>query len=372
MSSVLHLPAFFDAVSSAEPSASDWRPLILQLQPGERGALADLCAERRISMLDPIARQVAELASVRLPSGGVEERTALADRLVTQAGDAASYGNWIYFPWESRIVHLLGRDDYFDVITSRNQNKITRAEQLRLREMRVGVVGLSVGGEAAVTVAQEHLCGHMVLADFDRLDLSNLNRLDAGCDGLGVNKAVLVARRILRIDPYFELTVLEDGVTAQNLEHFMGGLDLLIEECDSPEIKVATRASARKHGINLVFAADERGFLSVEPYGYWPDLELFHGRINVNQPPRDAYATQLSFFRALTDWMGGWDNISARSRQSLEQVGATLCGYPQLATEARTAASQIGHVARRLLLGERLPPFFGNIELGDLLPGAGS
>jgi len=54
---------------------------------------------------------------------------------------------------------------------------------------------------------------------------------------------------------------------------------------------------------------------------------------------------------------GGWANISARAQRSTEQIGRTLSGCPQLAGEARLAAAQITHVARRLLLDERLPPF---------------
>jgi heme-degrading monooxygenase HmoA len=76
--------------------------------------------------------------------------------------------------------------------------------------------------------------------------------------------------------------------------------------------------------------------------------------------------------RALTVWLGGWDAISERSRLSLEQIGSTLRGYPQLASEARFAAGQIGHVARRLLLGERLAPFVGHLDLERWLPRAGA
>jgi hypothetical protein len=50
------------------------------------------------------------------------------------------------------------------------------------------------------------------------------------------------------------------------------------------------------------------------------------------------------------------------------RIGDELCGYPQLASEARYAAGQIGHVARRLLLGERIPPYCGYLDLDDLVP----
>ncbi len=282
-------------------------------------------------------------------------RRFVADTVAQHRG-AEYFGNWVYFPWESKAVHILTQEDYFDVITSRNQDKITREEQQHLRTKRVGVVGLSVGAEIAVTVAQEHLCGTIVLADFDHLDLSNLNRLNAGVDDLGQNKARLVARRIAKIDPYLEIVVYDEGISEGNAPEFLSGLDLLIEECDGLEMKYRLRELARERRLNVVYAADERGLVSVEPYADDAELPLFHGRIEGRQ--------SSASMRALIEWLGGWEHISERSRRSVDRLGQSLCGYPQLASEPRLAAGQIGHVARRLLLGERLEPCFRQFDLG--------
>jgi molybdopterin/thiamine biosynthesis adenylyltransferase len=318
-------------------------------------------------VIDSYDRQLRELAAVRLPSAGEYERHLWIEEFAKDHP-----GVWVYLSWERKLARILDREEYFEVVTNRNRDKITLEEQRLLRGKRVGVMGLSVGGEAAVTLAQEHLCGHIVLADFDLLDLSNLNRLQGGFDDLGVNKAVLVARRVARIDPYLEVTIFPDGVTEENAEEFLRGLDLLVEECDHLPMKHGIRERARRVGLNVVFAGDERGFLSVEPYREQPELRPFHGRIERRQPPREAFPDRLSFLKALTEWLGGWDAISDRSRQSLEGVGDTLVGYPQLASEARFAAGQVGHVARRLLLGEKLAPFVGHLDLEELLSDAGS
>jgi len=357
------------AASPLHCPEESWRPWIIRLGTEDVDRFQSYCRDRHITLIDTFDRQLMDLATVRLPSAAsTEERHRfVADALGASPGQA-TVGNWVYLPWLARMVHLLEQDDYFEVITNRNLDKITRDEQRLLRTKRIGVMGLSVGGEAAVTVAQEHLCGEIVLADFDRLDLSNLNRLHAGCDELGHKKAMIVARRIARIDPYLPVTILQDGVTAANVEAFLEGLDLLIEECDGLQMKHDVRLLAKARGVNVVFAADERGFLSVEPYAGHPDLRPFHGRITAPQPAREAFPTPVAFLKALTEWMGGWDNISERSRRSLERVGDSLCGYPQLASEARYAAAQIGHVARRLLLGEPLAPFFGNLDLTERLP----
>ena len=252
----------------------------MRLKPGAGERFFAFCRERRIAVVDSIDRQLADLAAVRLPSGDARaRRDSFIEEAVAAGGGRASYGTWVYFPWEAKVVHLLDADVYFDVITNRNQDKITKEEQRKLRGKRVGVVGLSVGGEAAVAVAQEHLCGHIVLADFDRLDLSNLNRLHAGCDELGLPKTTIAARRIVKIDPYLKVTVFGDGVTAGNAGQFLDGLDLLIEECDDPQIKHGVRLLAKARGINVLYAADERGFFSVEPYRDFPGLRPFHGRV---------------------------------------------------------------------------------------------
>jgi tRNA threonylcarbamoyladenosine dehydratase len=370
MSTALNFEEFTQFVTSPpKPPDESWQPAFLRVKPGEGEWFFALCRERRIAVVDSIDRQLADLSVVRLPSEEARSgRESFIEEVVAASGGRASYGMWVYFPWEAKVVHLLNADDYFDVITNRNQDKITKDEQRELRGKRVGVVGLSVGSEAAVAVAQEHLCGEILLADFDRLDLSNLNRLHAGCDELGLLKTTIAARRIIKIDPYLKVTVFEDGVTPANARQFLDELDLLIEECDNPQIKREVRLLAKERGINVVYAADERGFFSVEPYRDFPELLPFHGRAERPQPPREGHPTPLAFFRTLSEWIGGWENLSERTRNSLVKIGEELCGYPQLASEARYAAGQIGHVARRLLLGEKVPPYYGNLDFYDFIP----
>ncbi len=362
---VLDLARFASKLDSASSIAFAWQLWLLRLAPGESARLDALCRGHRITIVDSIDAQLADLALLRYPAPDADAaRRRFADDLVAQHGGATYYGNWVFFPWESKIVHVLAREDYFDVVTSRNQDKITREEQEYLRTRRVGVVGLSVGAEIAVTVAQEHLCGQIVLADFDRLELSNLNRINAGVDELGENKAHLIARRIAKIDPYLDVVVYDEGISQSNAAQFLDGLHLLVEECDSLEMKYHLRALARERRLNVVYAADERGLLSVEPFAHAPDLLPFHGRVD-RQPPRETFPTPKAFMRALTEWLGGWDQISERSRRSVGRVGTALCGYPQLASEPRLAAGQVGHVARRLLLGEQLAPLFAHLDVAD-------
>ena len=354
-----------DFGSSLEQPTARSGAVLVRLCATETPEFRELCATRAIEVVDSLERQLHELAAVRLPAATAERRRQFVeDRL------RADRSLWACLQWQRKAVRLLEPDEYLEVVTNRNRDKITLEEQRRLRLKRVGVVGLSVGGESAVAIAQEHLCGHLVVADFDALELSNLNRLQAGFPDLGENKAVLVAQRIARIDPFLEVTVVDQGVTESNAEAFLDGLDLLVEECDDLPMKLRLRQLARERGLDIVYAGDERGFLSIEPYATHPELEVFHGRIEDRPRARADFDSAREFWRALCEWLGGWDAISEQSRRSLEQVGSSLCGYPQLASEAHFAAGQVGHVVRRLLLGERLPPFLGHLALEELLPPA--
>jgi hypothetical protein len=345
------------------PPEESWRPACVQLAAGEKDRFFALCRDRGIRVSDTFGRQLAELAAARFPAPSrAGERSRLIEDVATSVDDLAELGFWVYLPWAAQIAHLLGRDEYLEVVTNRNRDKITRAEQDVLRAKRVGVLGLSVGAEAAVVIAQEHLCGHLVLADFDRLELSNLNRLGAGFTGIGQPKTKIAARRVAAIDPYLQVTLVEHEVTTANAGQFVAGLDLLVEECDGVAAKYGVREAARAAGVNVVYAADERGFLSVEPYGMRPGLPPFHGLV---VPGLAASADRIT---ALVAWLGGPAALSGRSQRSVTLIGTELSGYPQLASEARYAAGQIGHVARRMLLGEQLPPFHGHLDLRDLIP----
>jgi len=45
------------------------------------------------------------------------------------------------------------------------------------------------------------------------------------------------------------VTTFTEGITTDNLARFIDGLDLIIEECDSLDIKFLVREMAREHAI---------------------------------------------------------------------------------------------------------------------------
>ena len=118
------------------------------------------------------------------------------------------YGVWVYYKWSNKLVHILDEDEFVTVRTNRNQYKITPEEKAILATKTIGVIGLSVGQSIALTIAMERICGELIITDFDLLELSNLNRIRAGVQSLGIPKTVVVAREIAEIDPFLKVTCL--------------------------------------------------------------------------------------------------------------------------------------------------------------------
>jgi molybdopterin/thiamine biosynthesis adenylyltransferase/nitroreductase len=315
------------------------RPMVLDVtERSQREVLRVLREDPSLQILDRFEEQVTQLGEVR-PS---------PSRSLLDEGQ-----RWVYYPWRRALVRLLGPRAFSALRLDRNHNKLTRDEQARLRTLSIGVVGVSSGHSIAHVLAMEGLAGELRLADFDALELSNLNRVPASVVDLGVNKAVVAARRIAEIDPYLRVIVQPDGVTPDNLGLFLDGLDLVIEECDSLDMKFLVREGARKRGIPVIMETSDRGVLDVERFDLEPDRPLFHGLLGDMDSTRLAGLSTAQKSPFVIRLLGAND-VSARGAASMFELGSTVTGWPQLASEVTLGAVTVAAAVRRFGLGGEL------------------
>jgi GNAT superfamily N-acetyltransferase len=334
-----------------------WRPVLFEpIRQADLDALGTLLADGAVREVhDTIEDQLTELVRSREPSCTDPAQIEHKKRDQLAGLGTWEYGTWAWYPWSGRLVHLLPREEFRLVRTDRNRGKIERPEQRRLLGKRIGIVGLSVGNSAAVTLALEGVGGAYKLADFDEFGLSNLNRLRAGVHHLGVNKAVITARQMYEIDPYLEIEIYRDGLTEQNIEGFFiggaGRIDLLVEECDTPWAKIAAREYARELGVPVVMDCNDRGMLDIERFDHEPDRPLLHGllgevkSVDVADLGRQA---RIDLILAMVDA----NRISPQLAASFGQIGHTLSSWPQLASGVALGGALTGEAARRILLGD--------------------
>lgn len=206
------------------------------------------------------------ILQTRTPSHKLDEnemsakKKALLWDTVGKGGSMAQFGNWVFFPWKAALIHLLPKDLYQDLRSNRNRYKISEEEQIKLREAVIAVAGLSAGGSIATTVAMEGIGHRYLLADFDHLEISNLNRLQASVLDLNVNKSFITARRLFEIDPYIEVEMFPEGVTTSNIDKFLKAT-LLFEECDSFDIKVVLRQKAKALRLPVIMLTSDSGLV---------------------------------------------------------------------------------------------------------------
>ncbi|MFI5666257.1 ThiF family adenylyltransferase [Streptomyces sp. NPDC051704] len=363
---------------SPQQASESFRPLLLDpALPDHAVALAavrDSALVREVH--DRIQEQVEELVRCLAP-GGYGTAAALARAVAdTTGGRPEAYGTWAWYPWSGRLVHVLPEADFRLVRSDRNRDKITRAQQQSLFGRRIGVVGLSVGSSAALTCAMEGVGGSFRLADFDRLSLSNLNRLRAGVHELGLEKTVLCARRMYELDPYLDIELHRGGLTEDSIGDFFaverGGLDLLIEECDTPWVKVAAREHARRLGVPVLMDTNDRGLLDVERFDTEPGRPLFHGLIGDTTSEELRGLDRAGTIRLLLR-MVDEQRLSPAMADALPRIGRTLSSWPQLASGVMLGAALATDTARRILLGEPVPSGRYCVDLDVLVPaGSGS
>ncbi|MCV7006883.1 Rv1355c family protein [Mycobacterium gordonae] len=273
---------------------------------------------------------------------------------------------WVYYPWRRTVVAVLGPRAFRAVRLDRNRHLITAREQGVLNGLRVGVVGVSAGHAVAYTLAAEGACGTIRLADFDELELSNLNRVPATVLDLGLNKATVAARRIAELDPYLVVEVVTSGLSPESIEEFVDGLDVVIEECDSLDMKVLVRQTARDRGVPVLMATSDRGLVDVERYDIDPQRPILHGLLGDIDAARLSGLTTRDKVPYVLNILDG-QQLSARGAASLIEVGQTIAGWPQLAGDIWIGAATVASAVRRIGLGEPLDSGRVRVDVGAAL-----
>jgi molybdopterin/thiamine biosynthesis adenylyltransferase len=340
--------------------------------PADKKAFNDLrLANKLLFEHDEIYGQLQELIKSQNPSIKIKS-DEYESRIVSHLRGVAieEYGIWVYYPWSRNLVHLLDEDEFIEVRTNRNQYKITKDERSILSKKKIGVVGLSVGHSIALTLSMERGFGELRLADFDTLELSNLNRIQTGLHNMGILKVVIAAREIAEIDPFLKVSCFFDGLTEANMDTFFndnGKLDLLVDECDGLDIKILSRVKARELKIPVVMDTSDRGMLDVERFDLEPDRLILHGAVQNVNPETIKELTNEEKIPIILQMLG-IENISLRAKASMVEVEQSINTWPQLASSVTLGGAVGADVCRRILLDQFHQSGRYYIDLEGLIP----
>jgi sulfur carrier protein ThiS adenylyltransferase len=125
------------------------------------------------------------------------------------------------------------REEFETLMTARHSPGVHE----KIRKGIVGIAGLGgLGSSAAVALARLGV-GKLVLADYDVVEPSNLNRQQYFADQIGMSKVTALTENLKRIHPYLDVKGVEVRLDAENLTGVFAGCRVIVEAFDSPEAK---------------------------------------------------------------------------------------------------------------------------------------
>lgn len=169
--------------------------------------------------------------------------------------------------------------------------EIGEAGQRRLQAARVAMVGAGgLGSPAAFYLAAAGV-GTLVLADDDVVDRSNLQRQILHTDArIGISKVASARTALLALNPTVQVELLEERVTADNVEHLIGGADVVLDGADNFPVRYLLNDACVKLGKPLVYGAVHRfeGQLSVFDAGRQRGVAPCYRCLFPQPPPPEA------------------------------------------------------------------------------------
>lgn len=155
------------------------------------------------------------------------------------------------------LPNLLPEADYFNLVTSRNIPGIKD----RLKQATVGIAGLGgLGSNVAVHLARCGV-GKLILADYDLVDPSNLNRQNYYIRHIGMKKSEAIKDVIRQINPYIDVETHDTYLDRSNIYTIFQAAEVLVEAFDNAECKslIVDEWAEKMRGIPMVAASGMGG-----------------------------------------------------------------------------------------------------------------
>ena len=145
--------------------------------------------------------------------------------------------------WLIKRGEVPGPDEMIHLLYARH----TPGVQDKIKNSVVGIMGLGgLGSMVSVALARIGI-GKLILADYDVVEPSNLNRQQYFVDQIGRKKTEALRENLARINPYVMVDTIDELLTEESIPHHFAGVDVLTECFDDPAMKAAALRAVRTH-----------------------------------------------------------------------------------------------------------------------------
>jgi len=108
-----------------------------------------------------------------------------------------------------------------------------------VKKAKVGIMGLGGLGTVVAGALARIGVGKLILADFDVVEPSNLNRQQYSISQIGIRKTKALKENLLQMNPYIVIETVDGHLTEESIPEVFKGVDVLVECFDDPSIKAA-------------------------------------------------------------------------------------------------------------------------------------
>ncbi|MCG8379455.1 MAG: molybdopterin-synthase adenylyltransferase MoeB [Proteobacteria bacterium] len=128
--------------------------------------------------------------------------------------------------------------------------------QLRLAQARVLIIGMGGLGSAVSIYLTTAGVGELVIVDFDRVDLSNLQRqIVHGDDDIGRLKVESARDHLLSLNPGVKVEMINHRLEGENLLEQVSNANVVVDASDNFQTRFAVNEACVKAGTPLVSGA---------------------------------------------------------------------------------------------------------------------
>ncbi|MBF0161707.1 MAG: molybdopterin-synthase adenylyltransferase MoeB [Magnetococcales bacterium] len=206
--------------------------------------------------------------------------------------------------------------------------EIGGAGQLRLLNARVVVLGAGGLGSAAALYLAAAGVGHLIIADHDRVELSNLQRqILHTTERVGQTKTASARQAIAALNPEVQVTLCTERILQEGVDALVQQGDLVVDGSDN---------FASRYLLNQACFLAKKPLVSAAVLGFEGQLTTFRHGVDATAPcyrclyphPPAPGSTptcrSAGVLGALTGILGAWQ--AAEAIKELLGVGETLAG----------------------------------------------
>lgn len=128
--------------------------------------------------------------------------------------------------------------------------------QKKLKEINVFIAGCGGLGSPIATYMAMAGFGHLIIADMDTVDLSNLNRQILHWDeNVGEPKVISGYDKLTRMNSEIEVTAIDEKIDESNVFELTKDCDIIMDAMDNFETRYLLNRASLKHNIPMIHAS---------------------------------------------------------------------------------------------------------------------